>query len=277
MKHKQQCRRISSLLVSDDYIDGKTSVLRIPCKQWSCPICGPKLQNRWKHHLLKTLSSDKHKDKQWCFLTITLMPEFHDAKTPSEGVERLQSVWKKLYMKMRRKVGGRLISYVYFYEGHKNHTYHIHAIMDIGLEYDKNPVYWVWEKPLDRHPLQRWLKDLLPTIGAGWSVDLRRIKGYGTQSSSVGTVLYAVKYMGKKNSWEGFKKSARRVGTSQDIGGINSKRDRSRSSWEIRHGISRDEYYKRGGKIHLVVENKPLELHDFEGDWYYPPLDRDIE
>lgn len=273
MKKNHICRRLKHVLISSDFEAGKTTILRVACKKWSCPICGPKLLSRWKHHLLKRLTQPDMIDKQWCFLTITLMPEFHTAKTPQEGVTRLQSVWGKLYMKMRRKVGGRLITYVYFYEGHKDSTYHMHAILDIGLEYDKNPVICVWKKPNEHHPLQRWLKDLLPTIGAGWSVDLSRIRSRGAQTSSVGVVLYAVKYMAKSKSWENFKKGARRVGTSQDIGPMNKKKGKSRSTWEVKHGISRDEFHRRKSAYVLLDENKNLSVEDFEGQWYFPPLD----
>lgn len=124
-----------------------------------------------------------------------------------------------MYDLMRRKFLYKL-SYVYMYEAHKDGTYHLHAIINCGGDYDKDPVICVWKEPYKHHPLHRWFQDTLPTLGAGFITDVRRIYSMYGLRDSVSAILYAIKYMSKSGSWTKFKKHARRIGVTQDIGGL---------------------------------------------------------
>jgi hypothetical protein len=183
-------------------------------------------------------------------------------------------------MPLQRLIGKK-IAYVYFYEGHSKKrdddgneymAYHRHAILDIGEEYDKSPLVCVWKRPSYHHPLQAWLKDRLVSYGAGYILDLRRIKdvGYG---SSIGAVLYATKYMSKGSSWDDFKQGARRVGVSRDIG--SPKRKKGGDGWQVIFGLSLETWRKKSGDIENVTTGEYLLRKDFDASGFFPPIFED--
>jgi hypothetical protein len=215
--------------------------------------------------------------KKWCFLTITVPSRYHNAQSSQDGVTALQKAWNKLYMPLQRLIG-RKLSYVYFYEGHSRKiddngneytAYHRHAIVDIGEEYDAYPLTYVWLRPSYHHPLQAWLKTKLVKYGAGYILDLRRIRDIG-HGSSIGAVLYATKYMSAGSRWDDFKKGARRVGVSMDIG--SPVRKATSEKWEVQFGVSRGTWIKRAGNIENVTTGEYLLGRDFDASGFYPPV-----
>jgi hypothetical protein len=275
---KPHCKRLK-IIAGNDAPDG-LKIVRIPCKKWDCSICGPKNAQLWRTYLLKRLSKPDMIGKKWCFLTITLPSKYHNAQASRDGVTALQKAWDRLYMPLQRLIG-RKLSYVYFYEGHSTKkdasgieytAYHRHCIIDIGEEYDKDPLIYVWLRPQYHHPIQAWLKERLVKYGAGYILDLRRIRdvGYG---SSIGAVLYATKYMSKGSRWDDFKKGARRVGVSTDIG--SPKRKQSSENWNVMFGLSRENWQKRFGNVENVTTHEFLLGKDFDASGFFPPIFED--
>lgn len=218
----------------------------------------------WRRHLLERFQG-KLKGKSWCFMTLTAAPELHGQ--PEKSVAVFQEIWKRLYDLLRRYVGEK-ISYVYMYEAHKSGTYHMHALLSVGLFYDQWQIAYVWKNPLDRHPLQRWLKDLLPKLGGGFIVDIRRVHSRYGLSDGVSAVLYSIKYFAKAKDWKRFKKHARRIGASQDIGGL-PKPPKTDHNWTVEPWIRIEEYYAHG-IVHDLSVRRDIKPPDFENG-YYPP------
>lgn len=266
---KSYCKRVRMLMRSENFKPDRLTVARVRCKQWSCPSCARRNLNMWRLHLLKTLSKDEFKDQKWCFITITVPPELHGQSVAS--VSRLQKVWKRFYDWLRRKFK-RLLSYVYMYEAHADSTYHIHAIINIGEEYDHDPLIYVWKNPLDKHPLHRWMQDKLPTIGAGWKCDIRRVYPMHGLNDTVSAILYAIKYMSKSGSWLNFKKHARRVGTTRDIGSPPKQKAQEFLWLPVREISLKDLYHY--GIIEDVSVGRELKRADFEYG-FYPPMNEE--
>lgn len=263
---KIYCKRVRMLMLSENFKPDQLTVARVRCKQWSCPACARRNINMWRLHLLKTLSKPEFADQKWCFITITVPPELHGQSVQSVG--RLQKTWKRFYDWLRRKFK-RVLSYVYMYEAHTDQTYHLHAIINIGEEYDSYPLIVVWKRPLEHHPLHRWMQDKLPTIGAGWKCGIQRVYPMYGLNSTVSAILYAIKYMSKSGSWVGFKKHARRIGTTSDIGSPPKPVAQDFLWLPVREISLRD--LAKWGIIEDVSIGRELKRADFEYG-FYPPM-----
>lgn len=221
----------------------------------------------WRRHLLERFQGVLA-GKSWCFLTFTVPSELHGH--PEKSVEVLQSTWKRMYDLLRRHVGEKL-SYVYMYEAHQSGTYHLHALVSCGAFYDLSPLVYVWRDPLEHHPLHRWLRDTLPTLGAGWRCDVRRIYSRYGLTDGVSAVLYSIKYFAKAKEWRRFKKHARRIGVTRDIGGL-PKTPKSDASWSLAPWLTRTEF-DRENEVYDVSIRRNVTKGDFEYGFYPPETD----
>lgn len=265
MQEKQTCPNVRMLVASTDAKPGRLTVARVRCKQWACVYCGKRNLAAWRAHLGKTFAR-KFPDTKWCFMTITLPPHMHGRA--DKGVSELQRIWKRLYDKLRRKYDEK-ISYVYFYEAHKSGTYHIHALISLGKTYDLSPLLYFWKKPHEHHPMHRWLKDTNASLGGGFETDIRRVYGRDGSSDASGAVMYALAYFAKIKNWENFKKWARRIGVSQDIGGL-PKASKGAYKWEVRQHLTLNDL-ARHGVIHDTSIGRDIGKGDFQYG-FYPPL-----
>lgn len=220
--------------------------------------------NAWRRHLIKQFQGPL-KGKSWCFMTLTAPPYLHGQ--PEKSVEMFQSAWKRLYDKLRRYVNEKL-SYVYMYEAHKSGTYHMHILVSCGEFYDRNPLCYVWGEPLKHHPLHRWLQDTMPTLKAGYIVDVRRIYSVHGLSDGVSAVLYSIKYFAKAKDWKRFKKHARRIGVTQDIGGL-PKPPKTEFTWLPMPCLREEDAMKENEVYDLSIREKLTHKHFENG--FYPP------
>lgn len=262
----KSCPNVRMLIKSRDYQPDRLTIARLRCKQWTCEFCAERNMNSWRRHLIKRFQDD-FKETSWCFMTLTAPPYLHGQ--PEKSVESFQRVWKRLYDLLRRLVGEKL-SYVYMYEAHKSGTYHMHALVSCGGFYDRSPVIYVWKNPLDHHPLQRWLKDTLASLSGAFIADVRRIYSRHGLSDSVSAVLYSIKYFAKAKSWVRFKKHARRIGVSQDIGGL-PKTPKGEFTWKPMPWLRIEEWYSEGVTYDLSIRRE-ITRADFQNG-FYPPND----
>lgn len=264
MKKVSVCPNVKRLMKSRDYAPDRLTIARVRCKQWTCGFCSIRNMNAWRRHLIERFQGVLA-GKAWCFLTITVPSEMHGY--PEKSVEVLQQVWKRLYDLLRRHVNEKL-SYVYMFEAHKSGTYHLHALVSLGCFYDRYPLIFVWKNPLEHHPLHRWLQDTLPSLGAGWKVDVRRVYSVHGLSDGVSAVLYSIKYFAKAKDWKRFKKHARRIGVTRDIGGL-PKPKKSEHEWTLIPWLRREEYDKENEVYDLSIGRR-VEPADFQYG-FYPP------
>lgn len=262
MASKLYCKRVRMLVRSSDIVPSSLLIARVRCKQWSCPSCAEANKNMWKRHLVERFSHHPMNKTKWCFMTLTLPPRYH-TQDPENGVATLQKAWKRMYDLLRRKYALRL-SYVYFYEHHKNGTYHLHAIINLGEVYDRLSVEW--DGVLDHHEMARWMRDTLPSIGLGWKCDIRRVYAMNGLNDAISAVMYAIKYISKSKSWKRFKKHARRVGVTSDIG--SPKRSKSeKGTWRPVPFVVKEDL-DLFDKIIDVSRGHVLKLDDFEHGVY---------
>lgn len=265
------CPKMRMLQATDEAKPRTLTVVRMRCKQWTCPVCSVLNLSKWRAHLGKTLSK-RFIGVKWCFVTITCPAWLHG--DPVATVTRLQGVWKRFYDKIRRYVG-RKISYVYMYEAHANGDYHIHALMSLGDVYEKNALAYVWIEPRRHHPLQEWLENCLTAIGGGWVCDIRPVYSANVGHEAGAATAYAMSYMAKSKSWETFKKHARRIGVSTDIGSP-PKPAKSPLHWQVRREISLGAL-----AAYDVVEDisigREIGLGDFENGFYPPASIEDYQ
>ena len=260
------CPNVRRIMKSRDHTPGRLTIARVRCKQWTCEYCAKRNMNAWRRHLIKQFQGPLA-GRAWCFVTLTAPPYLHGQ--PERSVEMFQKAWKRLYDLLRRYVGEK-ISYVYMYEAHKSGTYHMHALVSCGGFYDKTPLIFVWEKPLEHHPMHRWLQDTMPTLGGGWRVDVRRIYSVYGLNDGVSAVLYSIKYFAKAKDWKRFKKHARRIGVTQDIGGL-PKPPKSEAAWTLAPWMKIEEFVNERSVYDLSTKSE-VSRADFENG-YYPPTE----
>lgn len=262
------CPNVKRLIASRDYAPDRLTIARLRCKQWTCEFCAERNMKAWRRHLLERFQGDL-KGKSWCFVTLTAPPEMHGY--PEKSVEMFQVAWKRLYDLLRRHIGEKL-SYVYMYEAHKSGTYHMHALISCGAYYDIEPLVYVWKNPMDHHTLHRWLQDTMPKLKAGWKCDIRRIYSRYGLSDGVSAVLYSIKYFAKSKDWKRFKKHARRIGVTQDIGGL-PKTPKTAFSWVPMPWLRKEEY-DRENEVYDLSIRREVTPADFEMG-FYPPNNQD--
>jgi hypothetical protein len=206
----------------------------------------------------------------WCFMTITAHKNAHKAG-PEMTIRNLQQVWKKLYDRLRRKYK-KSLEYVRIFERHKSGRFHMHILINTGLEYDKQE--YVIKDKLDefRHPDCKWLRRNCAELGGGWRVHIKRVWDDQKRSSNVGLVVgYILKYMGKDMASFAFPKHQRRIQTSRKVGSpaTNAK---GHGVWQHRREISLTYMVLAERPIIDISTGERLTEASFEGEHYYPPL-----
>lgn len=264
-----ECMNIKGLVYSDDFKQGYRTLVRLRCKMWGCPYCGPQNAIQWRAYLLDRFNKAL-RDEAWCFATITAHCKAH--KTQRASLLNLQQVWKRLYDRLKRRYNGKDLQYVRVFEQHASGRFHMHLLLNIGVYYDSRA--FVIKEPLDeyRHPDCKWLRVACAQLGGGWRVHIRRVWEEHTKSANVGLVVgYIVKYMGKQMVHLDMPKHQRRIQTSRKIGSPNTNAKGS-GTWthvrEIPLSMLRT--------VHLPIldysTGEVLQQSSFEGEAYYPPL-----
>lgn len=262
---KSYCKNFSGVAITSTDDDVPALLMRLRCKQWSCPFCAEQNRRMWKNHIIERIAA---MGGDWIFITITAHANAHKA---GKTIENLKSAWKKLYDRLRYKFKGQKLEYVWIYEKHTHETlsgakktrYHIHAILRAVIAGDNQ---WNEDKEYFYHPeLHNWLKDNAASVGAGYMCHAQKIP----DSESGAIAGYVVKYMTKDCQDIGkFPKGYRRVTTSRGFGSPKPKGD---MIWEFRAHILKGEVMRRV-KITDVSIGKVVTLESFgDGDLYPVP------
>ena len=257
---------------SSDLVPGRLTVARMRCKQWGCSFCAEKNRLQWRAYLLDTLNK-RFKDEKWCFITLTAHPKAH--VTPALSLKNIKQVWDKIYDKMRYKYK-RKLSYVITFETHKSGRYHLHALINLGMEYDEKDFeidVGLSGKALiareKRHPDCLWLKQASISSGGGPMVHLTRVRARDTGIEHAGLIVgYIIKYISKMAVITNWPPRARRIITTQDIGSPK-KKGRSGFDWHVVKRLTVPDVLR--GTVYSLDLNRAIELSDFDENGLYPP------
>jgi len=184
-----------------------------------------------------------------------------------------------MYDKLRHLGGGRL-SYVMVYETHKSGSFHVHALVSLGEQYDLHGVEIAEGlsrqekvKAEKKHPFCRWLKKKAVDAKAGWVCHATRIQEGPTGGDNARLAVgYISKYFTKGSRGLAMPKRWRRLGASQDIGSPKTK-GKGGFTWAVRHAVlpadtKRIDHY-------LINEGRLLEPSDFGDTGMYPSPEAD--
>lgn len=268
---KSYCKNFSGVAITRTDDDIPALLMRLRCKQWSCPFCAEQNRRMWKNHIIERIQA---MGGDWIFITITAHGNAHRA---GKTIENLKSAWKKLYDRLRYKFAGQKMEYVWIYERHtsedkygaKKTRYHVHAILRASIAGDNK---YNARKEYYYHPeLHAWLKDNTAQVGAGYMCHAVKIEG-GEAGLIAG---YIVKYMTKDCQDLGkFPKGYRRVTTSR---GFGSPKPKHEEKWEYRAHILKGEVMRRV-KITDVSIGKVVTMASFgDGDLYPIPEDGNLQ
>lgn len=269
------CPRIKTLIASWDFKPGYLAIARMRCRQWDCEYCAVKNADMWRAHLLHTFC-EVMTDKRWVFITLTV-PGWAHRQPVNVSLELLKKAWNGMYDKLRYKNGGHL-SYVLVYETHASGIFHVHALCDMGDDYD---AYYTVnglrrdheERVADEkeHSFCVWLKEKATDEKLGWVCHAARIREGDTGADNARLAVgYITKYISKAATEVVLPKRARRICTSRDIGSPRSK-SKKEFSWVIKPSIQWRS--SRAVPHWLVSEDRVLNASDFGDDGYYPPLE----
>jgi len=150
---------------------GQTTYVRLPCKTWACPKCGPKKVRRLQRAIAKTAQElDLTR-----FLTLTL-----DPKSIPEGVDQLKylrEVWRKFCVYLAREFG-RTATYISVPEFHRSGVPHLHVLVDQYIR-------------------QQWISETWESLGGGRICyikrvhDIHRVSHYVSKYFTKGMILSA--------------------------------------------------------------------------------------
>ena len=164
--------------------EGNVTFTRGACKQWSCPECALVNARKWIARIIEgvnVLSGD------WFFATVTA----HRRMRGERSLLNLRQNWHKLRKRMARYAvkGGLEMAYARVWEHHKDGSYHMHIINNVGVN-------------------TRWLKDNAASCGMGY-------QAHQDAEVNAGQVAgYVAKYMLKQSrddTLHSFPKGARRI------------------------------------------------------------------
>ena len=145
--HKQGRKRYCGLRTLKGVAanSGVTRFIRLDCKTWGCPHCGPKKARRYKA-AIRAIAEREQLNR---FLTLTLDPR----KIEGSPVRYLRRVFNKFRVYLLRKYGSS-IKYIAVLEFHKNGNPHLHIL-------------------LDRFIKQQWISEKWSALGGGRIVDIK--------------------------------------------------------------------------------------------------------
>ena len=158
--------------------------MRIYCKSWSCPRCGPIKAWQATKNIAK-IAKEKGLER---FLTLTLDPR--SIPNDTNACEHIKKTWSKFRVYLQRKYKNS-ISYICVMELHKSGIPHLHVL-------------------IDRYIPQKWISKSWQGVGGGKIVFIEKLK----EIKDIGK--YLAKYL-TKNMKENIPGKMRRITTSRDI------------------------------------------------------------
>lgn len=258
-------------------------MLRVRCKQWSCPYCSKENARQWKNHLLTRLGRPEFWARQWCLITITASGGANRAGA-LYTLKNLQRGWGRLYHRLKRWNGGAF-DYVRVFERHtegKYGGYHMHILADTGDAW----VFWrteiekVYERELralgldlkprkrlkkEKSP-ERWIKDNCASCGMGHQADFTYVG-----KTAANTARYTTKYLFKQDEIKEFPPRMRRIQASR---GMTLKKQGGSKirAWRAKSAIYKDDLL-RWTKIYDMTAKHIISIEDdfSSGQSYYPP------
>ncbi len=158
-------------------------VVRLGCKCWTCPRCGPKRAKQLRAAIAKKATELKLNR----FLTLTLD---HKSCTPDESLKHIRSCWNKFRTYLKREYG-QSITFISVLEPQKSGHAHLHILVDRYID-------------------QRWISNKWRAVGGGPMVDIRQVDIHRISA-------YLSKYLTKELLLSRYYTKYRRYTTSRDI------------------------------------------------------------
>jgi hypothetical protein len=157
--------------------------VRLGCKRWTCPQCGPKKAKRLQRAIAEK-ATQKGMNR---FLTLTLNPA---TCTSHDSVGYIRECWSKFRTSLKRRLG-KTISFISVLELQKSGYAHLHVLVDRYIE-------------------QAWVSESWQAVGGGRIVDIRQVDIHRVAP-------YLSKYLTKVLILAGVRPGQRRYTTSRDI------------------------------------------------------------
>lgn len=173
------------VLVAKDVKNKKALFMRAGCKLWTCTVCGARNGKRW---IARMLHATNKIGGEWSFVTITAHAQWRGEKS----LTNIKKNWPKLRKRLVREVGGDLY-YLWVYERHKDHSWHVHMLVN-------------------KHLPSRWWKDNSVQCGMGYQCKSTALDNYGQAAG------YIAKYLLKQMTMiDKYPKNMRRITTSRNF------------------------------------------------------------
>lgn len=105
-----------------------SGIVLLPCGRKGCPVCGPRLRDRFTAHFARTFT-ELGEDRPIWFLTLTVDPKvFPEGVTETEARKYLVHCWEKYRKRLRRRADD--LDYSGSFEMHSDgERWHLHMIV----------------------------------------------------------------------------------------------------------------------------------------------------
>lgn len=158
-------------------------IVRLGCKRWTCPVCGPKKAKRLRHAIIQAATRNEMKR----FLTLTLDPRHCTAE---ESVSYIKDCWSKFRVYLNR-LNKESIDFIWILERQKSGYAHLHILVDRFI-----PFLWIQES---------W-----QAVGGGKFVNIKKVDIHRVSA-------YLSKYLTKDIILADYRPGTRRYSTSRSI------------------------------------------------------------
>lgn len=198
---KNQCRYWARVALSEP-IEGagmkkERLLVRIRCKQWSCPYCSTANRKAWRRALIAQIPAH---GQDWSFWTVTMPAWVHSKPSDIERAETSAKIirenWSKLHKRLKRTLGA--FEYLRVVEEHKSGALHLHLLVNLHVEK-------LIKVTRDNDSEYHYRADILEhyrACGFGYIMDIRNLDRATSgddleTANAVNVAQYCTKYMTK--------------------------------------------------------------------------------
>jgi len=218
-----------------------TGIALLPCGRKGCPVCGPRLRDRFTAHFARTFT-ELGEDRPIWFLTLTVDPKvFPEDVGETEARKYLVHCWEKYRKRLRRRADD--LDYAGTFELHSDgERWHLHMIVAADFP-DRES-----EGAIREMLRVQWFES-----GGGAVAKVKRVREGRTEPSTDGTpdgiagaVGYVVKYAFKDAADAHSKAESRRsVLASQGIGYYSEAAQDERKAYRRRESTEAEGQVER--------------------------------
>lgn len=252
------CQNLKALAIEAS--GRERTLVRLRCKQWTCPYCAERNRAMWRAILLHHINHQVR--TTWSWFTLTA---HRYARGEQKSLSNLRGGWDLLMKRMKRRYGK--FQYARVFEKHADGSYHIHAIADFNFD----DIVERQGRDGKKTNYSRWLQKTAWSLGLGMYTHADNVEAcYEANAGYV--AAYITKYIVKLDvATKNELGRVRHIQVSQ--GWLRKEIDSSVENWRFAWGVYYEDILKAMASHKYVdsLDGHVVTIDDFEDTYIYPP------